>query len=137
MSQDKDGGQSHEFAMEFTFVSDLLFLCSRPSTSVDRHGNCPVEFVDCQNLNKDTINAKETNLCLKKCLRMSVLTDVLVEEPFFHFPLSQDLATYSKPERSVLSIYWYPSPNPNGQNLSQSIISAIMECPLDTWPLIS
>lgn len=93
-----------------TFVSDLSFCCV---PDINKCGpswklSCGI-CIDCQNLNKSYHQCKGNkslsqevfeNKCTNRCSGK--------KEPILSFPLSQDLATYSKPERSVLSIYWYP-----------------------------
>ena len=97
--------------MEFTPLwGDLSFWCvpniskCGPSWKV----SCGI-YIDCQNLIKSYHQCRGA-ISLSQEVFENECTETRSDkkEPILSFPLSQDLATYSKPQRSVLSIYWYP-----------------------------
>jgi hypothetical protein len=112
LCQDQDGGECHVNSQWNSYLWEVTFcpVVFQTSTSVDHHGMCPMEYMQtARTLTTHSFIAEERELFLKKNLRMSVLRKCLVRRnPFLSFPHSLSLATYSRPQRSVLSTYWYP-----------------------------
>lgn len=110
LCQDQDGGQSHVNSQWNSHLCEVTFRCvpdinkCEPSWKL----SCRI-YIDCQNLNKSYRQCRG-NRSLSQVVFENECTNTCSgkKESILSFPLSWDLATYSKPERSVLSIYWYP-----------------------------